>query len=616
MGNITNGGNEIKSNFFGCSRCEGEKNLCSNPNTYGEIKIDELPVKNIYEPSPLPDLNYFKSPEMQNIANKYVRAYSLENKNNNSNYDTLNINLFNYTNLINTNYKEENIAEFNTEKLEKNPKILELLQLIGETNINFKLTEKELFKIKTDASKKNLIQKLFHYRDNSYYLGFVNKKHNKELFGTYYYNDGSIYKGFFENDKINGRGRLMLINKYIYEGDFVDELFHGFGKIYSLNNLKYEGNWKNNLQEGYGIESYPDGSYYSGMFKKGMKHGKGKFVFKNKDIYEGDFENEEMTGWGLYKRTDGRMYYGMVKNHFIEGIGIFIWKDNKKYIGEYKNELKDGFGIFYTNNGKNYAGFWKAGKQDGYGVITNIYGDKYYVKFNNGEKINMPNITEQEKLQIDEKILEGEKRINLGKLYVIANELIQEREREKKKEEEESKKNENEKNEYRSDIVSEKKKYSTSKHSKFSLISINNNKLFHRGINKSISLNDNNLIKDMASNSNQKENTSHISSDNQIYFNKLNDMNNNNIFYINNNINKINFINFNNKSIQIKDKDINNKNKKNNSSPNLINNSNNLGIQNLDKNKNEVKTKENSYYDYQDFSRVLNNYEPIKHIKI
>ena len=137
-----------------------------------------------------------------------------------------------------------------------------------------------------------------------------------------------------------------------------------------------------------------------------------------------------MTGWGLYKRTDGRMYYGMVKNHFIEGIGIFIWKDNKKYIGEYKNELKDGFGIFYTNNGKNYAGFWKAGKQDGYGVITNIYGDKYYVKFNNGEKINMPNITEQEKLQIDEKILEGEKRINLGKLYVIANELIQERERE------------------------------------------------------------------------------------------------------------------------------------------------------------------------------------------
>ena len=54
--------------------------------------------------------------------------------------------------------------------------------------------------------------------------------------GEYYRNDGSIYKGFFENDKINGRGRLLLINKYIYEGDFVDELFNGFGKIYSLNN--------------------------------------------------------------------------------------------------------------------------------------------------------------------------------------------------------------------------------------------------------------------------------------------------------------------------------------------------------------------------------------------
>ena len=60
--------------------------------------------------------------------------------------------------------------KFNTEKFEKNPKILELLQLLGETNNNFILTEKESFYIKNIYSKNNLVQKLFHYKDNSYYL--------------------------------------------------------------------------------------------------------------------------------------------------------------------------------------------------------------------------------------------------------------------------------------------------------------------------------------------------------------------------------------------------------------------------------------------------------------
>ena len=383
-----NSGSEVKSNLFGCTACGGEKNLCLNPTPYSEIRVGEIQDNNNnYITNQNPDLNYFNTPDMRITPDEFVRSYSLENKNiyNNNNIN-INLNINNYTNQINNNFKEEDISKFNADKFEKNPKILKLVSLLGE-NSNFVLTEKESFYIKNIVSQNVLIQKLIHYKDDSYYLGFVNKKNNKELFGTYYYNDGSIYKGFFENDKIKGRGRLILINSYVYEGDFEDGLFNGFGKLYTLYNLKYEGNWKNDLQEGFGIEHYPDGSCYSGMFQRGIKHGKGKFIFKNGDIYEGDFHNEEMTGWGLYKRKDGKIYNGMVKNHLIEGIGIFIWNDNKRYIGEYHNELKDGFGIFYTNDGRNYAGYWKGGKQDGPGVITNIYGQKYYVKFNMGEKL-------------------------------------------------------------------------------------------------------------------------------------------------------------------------------------------------------------------------------------
>ena len=596
MGSITSAGNEIKSNFFGCGRCDGEKNLCSSPNNYGEIKVDELPLKNIEISKQTPNYNYFNNPDMKINPNEYVRSFSFENKYNNEESNAINIKLNNYTKLLNTNYKEEDINKFNTEKYEKNPKILELLQLLGETTNNFVLTEKESFYIKNIYSKNYLVKKCFHYKDDSYYIGYVNKKHNKELFGTYYYNDGSIYKGFFENDKINGRGRLLLINKYIYEGDFVDELFNGFGKIYSLNNLKYEGNWKDNLQEGYGIEHYSDGSYYQGMFKKGKKHGKGKFVFKNGETYEGDFDNEEMTGWGLYKRTDGRIYYGMVKNHFIEGIGVFIWKDNKKYIGEYKNELKDGFGIFFTNDGRSYSGFWKAGKQDGFGIITNIYGQKYYMKFSEGKKLNNVEITEEEKLEINKKILDGEKRINLGKLYNIANDLILEREKNNKEQELEQK----------SELSGEKNKFFNLKY-KNSLISSS----FDKQFNKSISFNDNKFMsKDNNSNTNtnnqNKKCVSNIS-DNQIYLNnRLKERNN--TFDLNNRYNGVNK--------KSKDKNFITMHK-NSSSPNLINNSSNLNIKALEKNKSDAKTGENSLLDNQDSPQIVNiNESSPKRLKI
>ena len=588
MGNITSSGNDIKSNFFLCSKCEGDK---ITSKAYGEINVDELPIKNIDISNQTPNLNYFNSPDMRIKPKEFMRSFSFENKYCNSDYNAIDIKLNNYTKLLNTNYKEEDITKFNKDKFEKNPKILELLQLLGETSNNFLLTEKESFYIKNVYSKNYLVEKLFHYKDNSYYLGYVNKKFNKELFGTYYYNDGSIYKGFFENDKINGRGRLLLINKYVYEGDFVDELFDGFGKIYSLNNLKYEGNWKNNLQDGYGIEHYPDGSYYSGMFKKGKKHGKGKFVFKNGDVYEGDFDNEEMTGTGLYKRIDGRIYYGMVKNHFIEGIGVFIWNDNKKYIGEYKNELKDGFGIFYTNDGRSYSGFWKAGKQDGYGIVTNNYGQKYYLKFSNGKKINNIEITEEEKINVDKQILEGEKRINIGKLYIKANELIMEREKNKKERELEQK----------SELSGEKNKLSDLKY-KNSLISS-----FDKQFHKSISFNDTkNILKDVISNNNMNKKCISNISDNHIVLNKGLKVNND-IFDINNRPSYATS----NKQQEKKFIKLN----KNCSSPNLSKKITNSNFKGLDKNKSDVKTGINSI-DNQDSRRMMIFEDEPKKIKI
>ena len=618
MGNIVNKGGEIKSSLFGCY-CGGEKSICLTPNTYSEIRVGEI------QDNYMTPYNYFNTPDMRITPNEYIRSYSLANKNSNSsnnNNMNVNVNLYNYSNQINCNYREEDISKFNAEKYESDPKILELVNLLGENN-NFILTEKESFFIKNIVSQNYLVQKLLHYKDNSYYLGFVNKKNNKELYGTYYYNDGSIYKGFFENDKINGRGRLILVNRYLYEGDFEDGLFNGFGKLYTINNIKYEGNWKNDLQDGFGIEHYADGSCYSGMFKKGIKHGKGRFLFKNGDLYEGDFENEEMTGWGLFKRKDGRIYNGMVKNHMIEGIGIFIWKDNKRYIGEYHNELKDGFGIFYSNDGRNYAGFWKEGKQDGPGVVTNIYGQKYYVKFNNGEKLKIPIFSMEEKMEIYNKIFEGEKRINKDNLNKIANDIILQREKEILIEKEKEQKRQKEVENIKSELSFSKSKNSNIKNSKISKIS-SHSKLIN------INYNSGNINKDKSNknksssliekNSKEKDeisNSIHYNAGNSIYSDN-GTLLNNNLISINPNSNSNE--NFKNNLIKIcspknkRDSNIihnfkigkdssskfittNKKYKYNNSCPNLLSNHHNIknNIKEIEKSKSEIKTRDNSY---------------------
>lgn len=41
--------------------------------------------------------------------------------------------------------------------------------------------------------------------------------------------DGSIYDGYWKNDKANGRGRLIHADGDIYDGYWKDDKAHGFG---------------------------------------------------------------------------------------------------------------------------------------------------------------------------------------------------------------------------------------------------------------------------------------------------------------------------------------------------------------------------------------------------
>ena len=272
-------------------------------------------------------------------------------------------------NLFNSNQIKEVSIDYSTEQFENNSMITKLNHLLPK----FELTDKEEYEINNTSNKIMAIL----YPNKSVYKGMINSKGQREGFGKYYMADGSIYKGFFKNNKMEGRGRIVNINGFIYEGEFKNGRSNGYGKFFALDGTCYKGTWLNDKQNGIGNEIYPDGSCYNGNFKDGKKNGSGKLIFKNKNIFEGNFLDNYINGEGAFYWKDGRIYIGKWNNNKMNGYGIFIWPDKKKYYGNYINNAKEGYGIFFWNDGHKYEGFWKEGKQNGYGIISGNESTKY-----------------------------------------------------------------------------------------------------------------------------------------------------------------------------------------------------------------------------------------------
>jgi hypothetical protein len=241
----------------------------------------------------------------------------------------------------------------------------EIVQGIESKLGNFSLNDKESLVNSYTKLKKYCIR----YSDSSIYKGYFNKLWQKEGYGVLYLPDGSKYEGFFTNNVMSGRGRLISSNGYYYEGNFALNCANGLGKFVNNDGAIYVGYWKNDRQHGLGEEVYQDGSRYEGNFEFGKKSGKGLFIFPDNSQYNGSFENNMFHGFGIYRWSDGRIYQGEWGNNKMHGKGIFIWPDKKKYIGGYEDDKKDGFGIFIWPDGKTYEGMWKDGKQHGYGRI-------------------------------------------------------------------------------------------------------------------------------------------------------------------------------------------------------------------------------------------------------
>ncbi|XP_065063181.1 MORN repeat-containing protein 2-like [Rhopilema esculentum] len=85
--------------------------------------------------------------------------------------------------------------------------------------------------------------------------------------------DGTVYKGDWDADKMNGKGSLFHVNGSRYEGDFVNNMMHGYGTYTWSDGSKYEGTFcKNSLD---GIGKFTDGlnQPWTGEFSRKCANG-------------------------------------------------------------------------------------------------------------------------------------------------------------------------------------------------------------------------------------------------------------------------------------------------------------------------------------------------------
>ena len=84
-----------------------------------------------------------------------------------------------------------------------------------------------------------------------------------------------------------------------YDGLFQRGLRHGKNGVQTdPNGDRYEGTWENDLMEGLGKVFYGDRRTYVGKFQNGRLHGIGVMTFPNNFSYQGQFSKGKVEGKG------------------------------------------------------------------------------------------------------------------------------------------------------------------------------------------------------------------------------------------------------------------------------------------------------------------------------
>jgi hypothetical protein len=89
--------------------------------------------------------------------------------------------------------------------------------------------------------------------------------------GTFNWENGSAYDGYWVDGKPHGFGDFMYENGDKYKGNFIAGKRSGIGKYTWKNGNTYDGHWKEGLTNGIGKYRWSkESATYEGMFKDGQ----------------------------------------------------------------------------------------------------------------------------------------------------------------------------------------------------------------------------------------------------------------------------------------------------------------------------------------------------------
>lgn len=213
------------------------------------------------------------------------------------------------------------------------------------------------------------------YFDNGRYEGSLDVNGLKGGYGTYYWNDGERLEAFWSEDKPKS-GTYYCNDGVVYKGtvECVGKKIQitGKGTIFYPDKSKYVGEVKNFERNGSGTLYYDDGVIFKGQWVNNSINGQAKAIFPGDKIYEGDFSmvDNNCVIKGKCIDASGYSYYGTFVNYIQTGKGkTYCKNDELLFDGEFKDGQYDGFGTLYYTKDCYYEGEFKANKFCGSGVL-------------------------------------------------------------------------------------------------------------------------------------------------------------------------------------------------------------------------------------------------------
>ena len=174
----------------------------------------------------------------------------------------------------------------------------------------------------------------------------VNVDGVRQGYGTFKYNNGDVYTGWWANNKRDNTGTCKYKNGDRYEGNWKDDTYDGYGHLTYANGDEYGGGWENGKMNGRGKYRKADGSTYDGLFKDGKKDGGGLLITAAGDTIAGEFKDDNMHGYNYIR-----------------------FKSGMRSMCMFKNDIQNGFCITEDTDGTLYYLYMKDGKFDGPGII-------------------------------------------------------------------------------------------------------------------------------------------------------------------------------------------------------------------------------------------------------